>query len=142
MLILAIVVVLQFIPVKRTNPAVIADKDLINVTHPDKEVADLIKAACYDCHSHETVWPWYSYVAPVSWVVSNHVVDARDELNFSEWTDYDAEKMDHKLEECEEALTEGWMPDESYLRMHEEAKLTDEQRKLLIKFFVELRGSL
>lgn len=140
LLILAVVVVLQFIPVPRTNPVVNADKDLLNVTHPDKEVTELIKAACYDCHSYETVWPWYAYVAPVSWVVSGNVEGARDELNFSEWTDYDTEKMDHKLEECEEALTEGWMPEENYLRMHEEAILTDEQRNLLIAFFVDLRG--
>jgi len=135
LLILAVVVVLQFIPVPRTNPPVNADKDFLKVLHPDKDVENLIRASCYDCHSNETVWPWYSYVAPVSWVVSNHVMVARAEFNFSEWTDYDEEKTDEFLEDCVEALRDGKMPEQSYLSKHEEARLTKAQRALLIEFF-------
>lgn len=142
LMILAVVVLLQLIPVDRSNPEYDEGKDFLSATQASTEVTEIVKAACYDCHSHQTVWPWYAYVAPASWVISNHVEEGRDELNFSEWTEYETGKKDHKLEECIEALTEGWMPEQSYVRLHKEAKLTDEQRAVLVNFFKETRAQL
>jgi len=75
-----VVIAIQFVTVERTNPPVTGE---INVT---PELKSVLQKSCYDCHSNETVWPWYSKVAPVSWLVSKDVVEGREELNFSEWT--------------------------------------------------------
>lgn len=140
LMIIGVVLVIQLIPAEKTNPDVDPTKDLITSESPSLEVAEILKSACYDCHSHETNWPWYSYTAPAKWVISHHVVEGREELNFSTWQDYSNEKKAHKLEECVEALVEGWMPDESYVSMHEEARLTDQQRHLLVDYFEGLNN--
>ena len=139
---IGVMVVLQFIPIDRSNPETNLKEDFISANNVPENISNIMKDACYDCHSHETVWPWYSYVAPISWSVSGHVTEAREELNFSKWDLYDAKKKDHKLEECVEALTEGWMPESSYVTMHDEAKLSDEVRKDLVVFFKEKREEL
>ena len=142
LLIVAVVLILQFIPVDRTNPEIDKTKDFLTNVNASPEISNIIKTSCYDCHSNHTVWPWYSFVAPVSWVVADHVEHGRKELNFSEWTDFEFKRKDHKLEECVEAIEEGWMPDGNYVKMHEEANLTSEQRELLIAFFKDARSNL
>lgn len=140
LVVMAILVIIQFIPVSRTNPPVDQNKDFIAVTGIDATSAELIKNACYDCHSNESKYPWYSYVAPLSFWVVNHINEGREELNFSEWADYAAKKKDHKLEECAEALTEGWMPLNDYKFMHPEARLTTTQRKTMADAINNLRA--
>ncbi len=141
LVVLAIVVIIQFIPVNRENPPVDPTKDFIAVSGIDAASATLLKSACYDCHSHETKYPWYSYVAPASLWLANHIKEGRSELNFSAWTDYTAKKKDHKLEEVGEALTEGWMPLKDYKFAHPEARLTDTQRTELAAVISKIRMS-
>ena len=126
-----IFVVLQFFTVERTNPPVISD-----VQAPD-DVMQILHAACYDCHSHETRWPWYSYVAPVSWWVVDHVEHARGDLNFSEWPAFDFEAQEHALQDIHEQITKGEMPLKSYMRMHPQARLDQAQRDLLLRWAAE-----
>lgn len=128
-------VVMQFIQPNKDNPEVDPAKDFIAMTTPDAEVGELIKSACYDCHSHTTKWPWYSNVAPISYIVAHHVEEGREHLNFSQWGDYDADRADHKLEECVEEIEEGEMPMTGYALLHSEADLSDEQFQLLMDFF-------
>lgn len=142
LLVLGVFLVLQFIPVDRSNPESNQAEDFLVATKAPEQISSLMKSACYDCHSNTTVWPWYSYMAPASWVVSSHVEEGREELNFSIWETFDLKRKDHKLEECVEAITEGWMPERGYVKMHEEAVLTDEQRKVLAQFFTETRANL
>lgn len=141
---LAILVVIQFWGIDKTNPPVDAGADIMAMANPPADVAKLVKAACYDCHSHETKYPWYTNVAPVSWWIGHHIEEARGHLNFSTWKAYDAEKKAHKAEECAEKVEKGLMPLKSYTRMHAEARLTDEQREQLITWFksVEEREKL
>src|ERR1700690_2763813 len=81
-----VAVVLQFIKPAGKNPPVTTGHDLFAGSDaPPPPVAALLRAACYDCHSNETKWPWYASVAPVSWWLENHVADGREHLNFSEW---------------------------------------------------------
>jgi hypothetical protein len=100
----AIFVGAQFVPVARTNPAVRAD-----VAAPP-EIAVLLRHACYDCHSHETAWPWYSRVAPVSWLIVHDVEEGRCELDFSAWDAYDPAQRAKKLRESADEIAEGDMP--------------------------------
>ena len=95
---------IQFVPVARTNPPVTGD-----IPAPP-EIKTLLRNACYDCHSHETVWPWYSRVAPVSWLVAHDVEEGREHLNFSAWTDYKPLKQSVLLAGAAEEIEEGEMP--------------------------------
>ena len=142
LLILGTLLILQVIPVDRSNPELEETKDFLLITEAPQEIISIVKSSCYDCHSNHTVWPWYSYVAPVSWVVADHVEHGRKELNFSEWSDYEWKRKDHKLEECLEAIEEGWMPEEGYVKMHDEADLSIEQREMLLAFFKKTRSKL
>jgi hypothetical protein len=108
---------IQGIPLDRNNPPVESE-----VPAPP-EVRRILERACYDCHSHETEWPWYGYVAPFSWLVAHDVSEAREHLNFSAWGRYDAKKQRKKLAEVWEEVEEGEMPLWYYLPLHPEARL-------------------
>ncbi len=118
-----LIVGIQFIPAKRTNPAVIYDFD------GPAEVKAILKRSCYDCHSYETDWPWYSHVAPMSWMVAHHVNDGRKHLNFSDWEMLG--KMSWMRTEIYKEVAEGEMPLKSYLWLHPGARLTPEERAIL-----------
>lgn len=96
------------------------------------ETAALVKSACADCHSNQTVWPWYSYLPPVSLFVTNHVREGREKLNFSEWG---VPGREQEIDEIIEVIREGEMPMPSYVRMHPEAALTPQQQEQLITGF-------
>ncbi len=86
--------------------------------------------ACYDCHSNQTVWPWYAWVAPVSWLVTNDVMGGRAHLNFSEW-----DRPQEGADEAIDAVLEGYMPLRVYTPLHAEARLTDPLRRQLVDGF-------
>lgn len=124
---LALLVLIQFWPVDRSNPPATAAMPL-----PTGEVGEIMQAACNDCHTHETTWPWYSRVAPVSIFVARHVEEGREHFNLSTWGELTAERRDHKLEEMIEMVEDGAMPLRSYTITHTDARLTDEQRSMLV----------
>jgi hypothetical protein len=113
---------MQLVPVDRSNPVV------QGVVAAPPEVQEVLERACFDCHSNNTKWPWYSYVAPVSWIVSHHVVEGREEMNLTEWNEILPDKQAHKVDECWELVEEGKMPLPSYVRMHSEAELSDSDK--------------
>ena len=128
-------VILQLVPTPGAqNPPVEEE-----VVAPE-EVLQILRQSCYNCHSHETAWPWYADVAPAKWLVRNHVANARDELNFSTWNRYDAEDRAHNWEEVAEEVEEGEMPLRSYLLVHRDARLTDAERQLLVDWAGEAAG--
>tara|TARA_R110002051_G_scaffold159536_6_gene230994 strand:+ start:19489 stop:19980 length:492 start_codon:yes stop_codon:yes gene_type:complete len=98
------------------------------------EVNHILKVACNDCHSNKTEYPWYAQVQPVAWWLNDHVVDGKRHLNFSEFTKKSIAVQNHKLEETIEMVEKKEMPleDYTYLGLHPEANLTDEQRTLVI----------
>lgn len=134
-----VLVLIQLIRIDKSKPASDPAKDFITVTAAGPEVASLLKASCYDCHSNESTYPWYTNIAPVSWWIKHHINEGRAELNFSEWADYPSRRRDHKLEECVEMIEEGEMPMSSYTLIHKEAELNAEQKAKLTAFFNSLR---
>ena len=110
---------MQFKTIDRTNPPVEAELSA------SPEVMELLRRACYDCHSNESEWPWYSYVAPVSWLIEHDVEEAREHMNFSEWQTWEPGKQDHKREECWEEVEEGEMPLWFYTPLHWDARLSE-----------------
>ena len=132
---LAILIILQFFRIDKTNPPVEADADFLVQFEASDDIAKKIKEACYDCHSHHTDFPWYTDIAPVSFWIKGHIDHARSHLNFSNWNSYDVNKAAHKLEECYEEVLEGHMPLPSYTWMHPEAKLSEKDRRNLANWF-------
>jgi len=95
-----------------------------------KEIASLLKTSCYDCHSYQTTLPWYGNIAPVSWEVRSHIKDGRKWVNFQEWENYDEEKQQKIYKGIVKSISLR-MPIPMYVNMHEEAKLTAKQRKMI-----------
>ena len=121
-------VAIQFIPVERTNPPV------TGLVDAPEDVLTTLRRSCWDCHSNETDWPWYAYVAPMSFRVSQHVWMAREHVNFTEWDSYDAEELDEAYEEIAKEIEKGGMPLSDYLLVHRDAKLTTADRDRLVSW--------
>jgi hypothetical protein len=115
----------QLVPVRRDNPPVQAD---LQAPEPVKQI---LQRSCYDCHSNETRWPWWSRVAPASWLVAWDVREAREELNFSSWEKLRARKRAEMREEIWEEVDEGEMPLWYYLPAHPEARLGADEQAIL-----------
>jgi len=120
-----ILIAIQFVPVSKTNPPVTAD-----LNEPIK-VKEIFKRACYNCHSNETVWPWYSNIAPVSWLVADDVKEAREHLNFSEWGNLSRKDKVKMKEEIWEEIEKEEMPLWKYKILHPEAMLTQKDKSLI-----------
>ena len=123
---------LQFTNPARTNPPVV--HDFLAANMPPIEIAGMLHAACYDCHSHQTRWLWYSHVAPVSWLVADDVKKARRYLNFSEWPVDDPDRAARQLENISGQLGYNEMPPTDYKLMHPAARLSTAQREQLIQW--------
>ncbi|MEI6817078.1 MAG: heme-binding domain-containing protein [Bacteroidota bacterium] len=134
-----IFIVIQAFRIDTNNPPVDPAKDFIAVNKPTQEVVTILKNACYDCHSNESVYPWYSNIAPVSWWLKDHINEARHELNFSEWTTYPSLKQDKKLRKSIKEIEEGGMPLDSYTWIHKNAILNKVQQKTLTDYLNSLR---
>jgi hypothetical protein len=123
---LGIFAVLQLFNPARTNPPV--KNDFLAAAKPPAEIAASLRAACYDCHSHETIWPWYARVAPVSWLVVSDTTEGREHLNFSDWPS-EPERAAKKLDRINEVLDYREMPPKKYTLIHADARLTEARRK-------------
>ncbi len=133
--VVALLLLMQFFRIDKSNPISEPSEDFIAIVQPDTSITHLLKVACYDCHSNNTAYPWYTNIAPVSWWLKHHINEGREELNFSKWGAYTTKKRDHKLEECIELVGDAEMPLDSYTWIHKDAKLTKEQRIQLAEFF-------
>jgi hypothetical protein len=126
---------IQSIRIDKTTSPVNSETDFIALTSANSEVAGMLKTACYDCHSNQPIYPWYTNIAPVSWWIKHHIDEGSHHLNFSIWGTYKEKRKNHKLDECIEMIEEGEMPMSSYTLMHGDAKLTDAQKLQLVEFF-------
>lgn len=112
--------------------------DLLATQQISAEVSGLLRMACYDCHSMETRFPWYSSIMPVSGFIYHHIEEGREELNFSSWASMSKRDKLRKLNDIQEELEEGKMPLESYTKIHKDAILTAEQKEALITWAKEM----
>ena len=134
----AVLVIIQFFRIDKSAPSVNPQDDFLTLTQAPTEVAQLVRSACYDCHSYETKYPWYSNVAPISWWVKQHINEGREHLNYNLYGSYSPKKQAHKVEESIEAIRDGWMPLDSYTWNHPEARLSPQQRVMLADWFAGL----
>ena len=137
--VLVLLIAFQFIRIDKSTKPVDPALDIIELTKPDAEIASVLKASCYDCHSNQPAYPWYTNIAPVSWWIKHHINEGTHHLNFSDWGNYTQKRKDHKLEECIEMVEEDEMQMSSYTLMHKDAKLSLAQKTLLINWFKALK---
>ena len=132
---LIVFALIQFIPVDRTNKPVKKSENFIDLMQTPPEIAELLKNSCYDCHSNETVYPDYAYVAPISWSLKNHINSGRRHLNFSEWGTYNDNLKQSMIRNSSADIIEKRMPLPGYVAQHPDARLSEAQSKLLISYF-------
>ena len=127
----AIFLLIQFIQPNRNNPEFDPSQTLQAELHPPAQIASLLERGCKDCHSNETRWPFYAYVAPVSWLVAYDVSEGRKHLNMSEWGKYKLNRKFQKLSGIYQAVIDREMPLPKYIPLHPAANLTDAERDTL-----------
>ena len=131
-----LVIAAQFVPVDRANPPV------SGVVDAPEQVMQTLRRSCWDCHSNETDWPWYGYVAPMSWRLSEHVREGREHVNFTAWNSYDADDLEEIYEEIADEIREHGMPLKDYLLAHRDAMLTGADRDRLVTWAESAREAL
>lgn len=136
-----LLVVIQFFQPDRSTPPVDASHDFTTRMAPPVDVKEAVRVACYDCHSYQTRWPWYSYLQPVGWLVARHVSEGRAHLNLSEWGSMSLEEQTEMLEEMAEEVAEGEMPLQAYVFMHPQADLSEAQRAALSEWLARAGAS-
>lgn len=133
--ILLIFVLIQFVPVDRFNESVDSRSNFVDIYQSPSEIRELLENSCYDCHSNETIYPSYSLVAPVSWMIKDHINQGRRYLNYSEWGSYNKDIRKNIIEKSIKSIESGKMPLPSYVSFHPESRLTPSEIELLVDYF-------
>lgn len=145
-------ITIQFFQPDKNNNSMVMTNDISNFLHVPDTVHQLLKTACYDCHSNNTNYPWYTNIQPLGWWLKDHIDEGKRELNFQEFAALKprpngklktaAALQDKKLDEVQESQEDKWMPLDSYTWIHRDAKLSDGQRKLIIDWVDSARAEL
>lgn len=125
----------QLIQIDKENPSVDKKIDYNRVTYASPEIQKILKKACYDCHSNEVNYPWYSSIAPISWFIKEHVNQGKEYVNFSEYGKYNRYQKEHINSSLYRVIENKTMPLNSYLWMHKEANLSEKDFILLLNWF-------
>src|SRR5580704_16733431 len=126
-----LLILIQIIQPSRTNPSAATSRSLEAHVDVPPEVQTVLKRSCYDCHSNKTVWPWYSYVAPVSWLVASDVSGGRQKMNFTTWNRYTPDEQAKKVRAIWRQVEPGDMPPWYYLIEHNNARLSADDKTTL-----------
>jgi hypothetical protein len=127
----------QLIPVNRSNPPVDQSQTIYALERVPAPVKQTFDRSCQNCHSDQTAWPWYSYVAPASWVIAHDVHQARRAMNLSRWGTYSAKKKEERLEDICDQVTNGEMPDPKYALFHRSSKISPDERAAVCQWTEE-----
>lgn len=130
---------IQLIPVDRENKPVNKHANFADIHKTPENIKSILKNACYDCHSNETKYPKYAYIAPISWSVKDHINEGRKYLNFSEWSSYNNDLKKNAIQKSIETVRDLQMPLPSYISYHPEANLTKKQRQDLEDYLKNLK---
>ena len=135
-------VTIQFIRTPKNIAAGPDPRDILAIHPAPPAVQEILRNACYDCHSNTTRYPWYAEIQPLGWWLGTHINDGKKRLNFSAFFDYPAKRADIKLEAAADEVSEGNMPLPSYTLAHPDARLNPEQVKALTDWFTQVRISI
>ena len=134
-LVVAIVLVIQVIPVERNVSTVPPGQSFEKTEKVPANVAAILKVSCYDCHSNNSRYPWYSELQPGAWFMAQHIKKGRDELNFDEFNNYSKRRKKAKIKSIISQIEKDEMPLRSYRMMHGNARLSADEKKELLDFF-------
>ena len=139
---LAAFIVIQFFRPAKNKAEGISSNDISKLYPIPEDVGSILKTSCYDCHSNNTVYPWYAKIQPVGWWLNDHVKDAKKDLNFSEFAGYSIRRQYRKLEEINDLVKKDEMPLDSYLWIHKYAKLNEQQKLTVANWVVAIRDTI
>lgn len=133
-LVVAALILIQFIRPEKNLGEPDPETDFIRVSQVPDTLASVLLHSCYDCHSNNTIYPWYSSVAPFSWYLKRHIDEGKAHLNFSSWGIMDKAQKITQLDQICEEITFGTMPLNSYLWIHASSKLSEQQIKAICEW--------
>ena len=134
-LVVAIVLVIQVIPVERNVSTVPPGQSFERTEKVPANVAAILKVSCYDCHSNNTRYPWYSELQPGAYFMAQHIKEGKEELNLDEFNNYSKRRKKAKIKSIISQIEKEEMPLKSYLLLHPDAGLTPNKKKVLLQFF-------
>ena len=129
---LVVFAIAQFFRPEKNEGDLTSVNAFIAETNPPKDVQEILKNTCFDCHSSNTRYPWYSNITPVNFWLADHVKDGKKHLDFSNWNSYELKRKEHKMDELHEEVAKGEMPLNSYTWTHADARLTPEQIEAVV----------
>ena len=135
-------IVIQFIRPAKNKSDGISNNDITKAYPVPENVQAILKSSCYDCHSNNTVYPWYASIQPAAWLLNDHIQEGKKELNFSEFANRRPALQNKKFDEIIKQVQDGVMPLNSYTIVHRDAVLTDEQRKTIVIWAGDMIDSL
>jgi Haem-binding domain len=139
---LIVLILIQFIQPTQNKSREILSTDLTKTINVPENVQSILKTACYDCHSNNTRYPWYSRLQPFGWLLARHIKNGKVELNFSEFDSYSLRRQVSKLNEITNSTKDGTMPLGSYTMIHPKARLSGNEKELLIDWATRTKDSL
>ena len=139
---LVLFIFIQFVQPTRNKSNQSLQTDLVKLFVVPSEVLKVLEAACFDCHSNNTKYPWYSWVQPFGWILANHIRKGKEDLNFSEFGSYSVRRQLSKLTGVANSINDGSMPLSSYTLLHKTARLSKDEKALLINWVLKTRDSL
>lgn len=137
--VLVVFIIAQFFKPEKNIDKSITINEFLEDTNPPEQVQAILKTSCYDCHSNNTQYPWYSQITPVNFWMAEHIDNGKKHLNLSKWNSYSVKKKDHKIEELIEVVEDKSMPLESYTWVHAEAKLSEAEIESVKEWAQNLR---
>ncbi len=135
-------IVIQFVQPSHNKNTQVSEVDILRIVNVPDSVKSILRTTCYDCHSNNTNYPWYSNIQPISWMMANHIKEGKEELNFSEFGNYSPRKQLSKLNGIANSIRDDIMPLSSYKLMHKQANLSKDERLFLIKWTQQTIDSL
>ena len=140
---LILMVTIQFIqPARNIDNGQVLPVHFTKMYHIPTDVQAVLKTSCYDCHSNNTRYPWYAKIQPGSWWLASHIREGKEELNFSEFGNYSKRRQLSKLKAIAGSIKDETMPLPAYTWLHEKAKLSNEEKVLIINWAIKTRDSL
>ena len=129
---IVVMVILQFFPVKYNHSTIVPSTDFVKTYKVPEQVAQMLQTSCYNCHSNNTIYPWYNKVQPVGWILEHHITNAKERMNFSEFGSYSSKEQQGKLNAIVNMVQKGKMPLPEYAFMHTYTRLSKEKKKILL----------
>lgn len=142
LVLLIVFIAIQFIQPARNKSVQVLPTDISKTVSVSENVQKILQTSCYDCHSNNTRYPWYNYVQPTAWILANHIKHGKRDLNFSDFGGYPNRKQQSKLKAIADQIKDGEMPLYSYTIIHKNARLSKEEKALIIGWAQNAMDSL